>query len=161
MITERENWLRAVEFRGPEWIPVEVGFSRPTWRHHRERLEEVLLRHPLLFPGYEAGSTDFDALPEGPYRQGEITRDHWGCVWKNVQEGFEGMCIGHPLEDWAALDAYTPPDPLTTSEWGVRNWDEIARWAHETKARGEVACVWAERLFDRLYNLRGFENLHD
>ncbi len=27
MMSHRENWLRAIEFRGPEWIPCSAGFA--------------------------------------------------------------------------------------------------------------------------------------
>jgi len=159
IITERENWLRTVEFRDPEWIPCDVGFSQQTWREHREALEEIVLRHPLLFPDYQPGSTDFDAIEGIPYHLGDNHLDTWGCVWRNINEGLEGQCVGHPLEDWAALATYQPPDPLTQHDWGDEDWDAIARQVTEQKARGQLATGFGGRLFDRLYFLRGFENL--
>ena len=159
MMTARENWLRAVEFRHPQWIPTSVSFSPITWRTYRRQLEEIVLRHPLLFPDYREGSTDFDA-PFGPaYRQDEHYRDNWGCVWHNIQDGLEGQVVEHPLEDWDALDVYQPPDPLTTAERGPRNWVQTAKGIAEQRQRAEPTFGSAERLFDRLYFLRGFENL--
>jgi uroporphyrinogen decarboxylase len=159
VISERENWLRTVEYRYPAWIPVQIGFSPPTWRVHRERLEEIVLRHPALFPGYRAGSTDFDAVPDGAYRQGERCQDNWGCVWENIQHGLEGQCVGHPLAEWAALGDYTPPDPLLQNDWGHEDWEGIAARIADEKGRGLLTSAFGGRLFDRLYFLRGFENL--
>lgn len=159
MITERENWLRVVEFRRPEWIPVSVGFAPVMWRTLRERLEEVVLRHPVLFPGFQPGSVDFDA-PYGPvYREGEYYRDNWGCVWYNAIGGLEGQVVGHPLADWSALDTYQPPDFRTHSERGERNWEQIEAYIHQVRQRGGLVGGDGERLFDRLYFLRGFDNL--
>ena len=94
-MTDRENWLRAVRFEGPEWIPCGVGFAPLTWHTHREKLEEVVLRHPLLFKGFKPGSVKYDEY--GPvYREGEYFRDNWGCLWYNSIGGLEGQVVGHP-----------------------------------------------------------------
>ena len=158
-MTTRENWLRVVEFRSPEWIPVAVGITSLTWQTHRERVEEIVLRHPVLFPDHQEGSVDYDA-PFGPvYREGEYYRDNWGCLWYNAQGGMEGQVVESPLADWGALDSYQPPDLLTQTERGTRDWDAMAQSVAEQKAQGQLTQGSGERLFDRLYFLRGFENL--
>jgi len=43
-------------------------------------LEDLVLRYPLIFPGFKRGSLNFDSF--GPaYREGERYTDNWGCVW--------------------------------------------------------------------------------
>jgi uroporphyrinogen decarboxylase len=158
MLTDRENWLRAVEFRNPEWIPCSVGLSLLTWHTYREKLEAIVLRHPLLFKGYEKGRVDYDRFPP-VYRQGEYFRDNWGCVWYNAIGGLEGMVVEHPLADWNALRTYRPPDPRTQSERGSRDWNAIKADLTKRKKKGFLTVGDGERLFDRLYFLRGFENL--
>jgi len=158
MISDRENWLRALEFRGPEWIPCGIGISPLTWHVHREKLEDVCLRHPLIFKNFKRGSVDFDNFPP-VYRKGEYFRDNWGCVWYNAVGGIEGMVVEHPLADWSALDTYRPPDPNRQSERGERDWDAIRKDVAERKKQGQLVVGDGERLFDRLYFLRGFENL--
>jgi len=158
-MTHRENWLRAIEFRSPEWIPASVGFAPITWKTYREELEKILLDHPKLFPGFQAGHSNFyDEMPV-VYREGEYFRDNWGCLWHNVQEGLEGMVVEHPLADWSALDTFSPPDLLTKDERGDRNWDETRRQIEEGRKNGHLTGGNGERLFDRMYFLRGFENL--
>ncbi len=154
----RENWLRAVEFRHPEWIPCRVVFSPLTWKVLRENLEDLLLDHPRLFPDFERGRIEFDRMPV-VYRQGEYYTDNWGCTWYNIQEGFEGQVVGHPLENWDALETYQTPDPYTHDERGDRDWEKIEKDIQVQKYRGDLTWGNAERLFDRLYFLRGYTNL--
>lgn len=157
-MTHRENWLRTVEFRCPEWIPCTVSLAPLAWKTHREALEDVVLAHPRLFPGYRRGSVNFDEF--GPvYREGERFTDNWGCVWDNAVGGLEGQVIEHPLADWSALASWSPPDPATQSERGVRDWHAIRSHVAAARARGDLVWGDGERLFDRLYFLRGFENL--
>lgn len=158
MLTERENWLRTVEFRGPEWIPCGVSLAPVLWRKHRESLEGIVLSHPRVFPDFTRGSMDFDRyLPV--YEKGRRFRDNWGCVWYNAVGGIEGQVVQSPLEDWAALESYRPPDPRTTTERGVRDWQEVRRTNGERDRLGKLRWGEGGRLFDRLYFLRGFENL--
>jgi hypothetical protein len=155
---ERENWLRAVEYRSPEWIPCRVSLSPSAWKVYREDLERIVLAHPRIFPRYQPGSVDFDAMPLA-YRQGEQYRDNWGCLWKNIQEGLEGQVVEHPLSDWSALATYRPPDPMRYSERGTRDWAQTEREIADQRAQGLLTWGQGERLFDRLYFLRGFTNL--
>ena len=158
MISARENYLRALEFRSPEWIPCSMSCGPATWRRHREELEDLHLRHPLLFPDFEKGKMDFDAFAV-VYREGEYYRDNWGCLWYNIQGGLEGQVVEHPLADWSALDTYRPPDLSTRTERGTRDWDQTRREVEAQRQQGRLTAGSGERLFDRLYLLRGFEAL--
>ncbi len=157
-ISYRENYLRTIEFRNPEWIPAVVSMREAVWAKYREDLEDLLLRHPLIFGDYEKGSRDFDQF-SAVYREGEYYTDNWGCVWYNAQDGLEGQVVGHPLAEWDALDTYEPPDPMLKSERGGRDWEQVEKNIAAQKQRGELTVGDGERLFDRLYFLRGFENL--
>ncbi|MEI6499917.1 MAG: uroporphyrinogen decarboxylase family protein [Armatimonadota bacterium] len=159
MMTNRENWLRAIEFRTPEWIPAYVGFAPIVWKIYRNDLERVMLDHPRLFSGFEAGHSDFYDQMSPYHTQGVITTDNWGCVWHNEQEGLEGLVVQSPLADWAALETYQPPDVETLDERGPRDWGEVERDFARAREAGGLLTGNGERLFDRLYFLRGFENL--
>jgi uroporphyrinogen decarboxylase len=108
-ISKEENCFRAVEYREPEWIPIGVSLMPATWSKYREALEEIVVRHPQIFGAYEKGSQDFDDFG-GLYEEGTYT-DEWGCRWENIAGGLDSLCVGHPLEDWSALEDYTPPKP--------------------------------------------------
>ena len=158
-MTHRENWLRAIEFRSPEWIPCSVGFAPIIWKRLREDLDRLIADHPLIFPGHQVGHACFyDEMPV-VYREGELFRDNWGCVWENIQEGLEGQVVEHPLADWSALEGFAPPDILTQDERGERDWDATRQHIENARAAGHLTGGNGERLFDRLYFLRGFEDL--
>jgi hypothetical protein len=158
-MTDRENYLKAVTFKGPERIPCEMGFGPMNLRRHRADLDRLMRDHPRIFPAYDPATFDFfDEMPP-VYRQGERYRDNWDCVWYNIQEGFEGQVVGHPLADWNALETWRPPDPSTLSERGTRDWSATRRDVEALKEKGKLTFGWGERLFDRLYFLRGFDAL--
>ena len=160
-MTYRENYLRALEFKNPEWIPCSVGFLPITWKTYREDLEKVVLAHPKIFPEYKTEERDFfDQMPP-VYRKDEYFRDNWGCLWYNNQEGLEGQVVEHPLADWNNLATYQPPDPLVQEERGdgIKDWEKIKKDVLKKKKEGFLMGGGGERLFDRLYFLRGFENL--
>lgn len=158
-MNKRENYLRTLEFRNPEWIPVSVPLAWPMWHKYREDLEKIVLSHPEVFGEYKKGSIDFDEDPGPCYREGEYFRDNWGCLWYNTQQGLEGQVVESPLDDWKAFDTYEPPDPRQKSERGERDWEKIKKDIEEQKKKGLLTVGDGERLFDRLYFLRGFENL--
>jgi len=169
----RENWLRAIEYRHPQWIPCSVSLAPIAWKRHGEELAKVVLAHPRVSPGYSPGMLkDFSRMPVG-YRKGEIMTDKWGCARLCLEDGIAGQAISHPLADWSALDTYLPPDPvrgtldeITQGHWAFLHgrgtplsWPEAEAEFRARGERGELVLGDGEKLLDRLYFLRGFENL--
>ncbi|NIR51481.1 hypothetical protein GWO43_23160 [candidate division KSB1 bacterium] len=130
-MTREENYFKAIRFDYPEWIPISVRIMPATWAKYREALEEIVLQHPVIFGDYEKGNIDFDGF-EGTYREGEHT-DAWGCVWKNVSPGLEGVVVKCPLTRREDVHTFQPPNEHTGLPHGF--------------------------MFMRLYYLRGFEEL--
>ncbi|MEA3401892.1 MAG: uroporphyrinogen decarboxylase family protein [Armatimonadota bacterium] len=157
-----ENELRVIQFQHPRWIPARIGLLSGTWQKHREELEEIVLRHPLIFPGYQRGSRDFDDLGHVSYACEEC-EDAWGCRWENLAPGMVGQVVMHPLEDWSALKSYEPPNLLEIDSWGnPRDWDAVARGLDAAEEAGGLrrgGGLYHGFMFMRLYYLRGFENL--
>ncbi|MBD3292746.1 MAG: hypothetical protein GF393_07450, partial [Armatimonadia bacterium] len=89
-----ENLLRVIQFQNPKWIPCRIGILGSTWKKYREDLEEIVLRHPQVFPGYERGSKDFDELVGAPNRALGTLVDAWDCRWENIEEGMAGQVLG-------------------------------------------------------------------
>ena len=131
-MTHDENYWRSVNFEHPEWIIARISLMPATWRRYRRDLEAIVLRHPSVFPGFKAGSMDYDAISQVSYREGEYV-DPWGCVWENVAPGLEAFPSVHVLPERAMVHDLKPPPPGAGLPHGF--------------------------MFMRLYYLRGFEEL--
>lgn len=150
-LSTRENYIRNAWMQGHEWIPQNVVLSRAYWHEAREDLEEIVLRHPVLFPDYRKGQADFDKGMGADHEYRKV--DPWGCEWIYPIPGLDGQVVGHPLADWEAFDTWRPPEP-TVDE------GRIAALA-DNRQQGKLASVGVEHgfLFMRLFYLRGFDNL--
>lgn len=95
MTDPADDRFKAMRFEHPEYIPVGVGLLPATWIKYREALEDIVLRHPIIFGERAKGSTDFDAVG-GTYAEGRHV-DEWGCVWSNIAHGCESFVTGHPV----------------------------------------------------------------
>lgn len=161
-LTYRENYLRNVRMTGPEYMPCQVSISNASWDQWRGELEEVCLRHPLLFPGFEKGRRDFDHFDFGPaHRAGERYTDNWGCVWYSDINGLEGVVVENPLADWSKLADYRAPDAEVLLDRGPVDWEAVARNTAAAKTAGNLTAGGLAHgfLLMRMYYLRGFENL--
>ena len=160
-LSHRENYIRNARFQGPEWIPANVSISGASRVQLREDLEDVMARHPWMYPGFEKGKIDYDNFQFGnAYRAGEKFVDNWGCTWESSIDGIEGVVMGHPLSDWSALGTWQPPDPLKVGDRGPVDWDRIRADVAKAKAAGALTAGGVPHgfLFMRLTYLRGFEN---
>jgi uroporphyrinogen decarboxylase len=153
------NFLKTLYFDNPEWTLCRVGLMPATWMKYREALEELVLAHPRIFPGYVRGERDYDALPS-PLYAGGLHTDCWGIVWQNIEPGLDSIPVVHPLADWSALEGYVPPNPLTDAQFGPRDWEAVAQEFQAARTGGDLAVGSLPHgfLYMLLYYLRGFEN---
>ena len=105
MIKDR---LKALTFEHPEYIPVGVSILPAAWMKHREALDEIVVRHPILFGDHKEGDRDYDAVG-GTYMEGEHV-DVWGCVWSNIKTGRESIVTGHPVPTREAVHSLNIPE---------------------------------------------------
>jgi uroporphyrinogen decarboxylase len=157
-MTPRENWLRCIEFRGPEWIPVQVAISGGTWQRYGRALADVVAPHPRLVT---APADLPDVRPEvyDAARAEEVVYDIFGCGWINLHPGLEGLVVSNPLADWSAWPSYTFPDPLSAEAGFPQDWDAVVANVRAQKEAGQLTWGGADRFFERLHFLRGYENL--
>jgi hypothetical protein len=126
-----DDRMRAMRFERPEYIPVSVSLLPAAWMRHREALEEIVLRHPIIFGERQRGSFDYDAV-SGTYARGEHI-DEWGCVWTNIAPGCEAFVTGHPVPRREMVWDLQPPAPGAGLPHGfmflrlsyLRGYDEI------------------------------------
>jgi len=155
------NFLKTIYFDYPEWTECTVGLMPATWMKYREDLEELVLAHPRIFPGYTQGSKDFDRTDNPLYQPGRHV-DCWGTVWENIEAGLDSISVGYPLKNWSAFDNYLPPDPLKDDLFGTReDWERVKRKLDEARHHGNLATGGGLPhgfMYMRLYYLREFEN---
>lgn len=159
-MTDKENYLRAVRFDYPDHIPMCFAINTSCWEQYpQEALFELMERHPLLFPGFQAPKLPF--VPEyAPIaRKGEPYTDDFGCVWNTSMNGMTGTVTGHPLADWAAFDRYAPPDPDVCTGVGPVDWTAVKREIDAHPEQLHVCGLRHGHTFLHLCDLRGYENL--
>jgi len=72
-----QNYLRTVEFKYPEWIPCEIRLLPAVWHKYREKLEELVLRHPLVFRDCWRGRV----FPGQLAAFGIMSKGEWWVKW--------------------------------------------------------------------------------
>lgn len=159
----RDNRLRAYRFQNPESIPIAAGIPPLVWDYYDpEAIEDLLLGHPILFPGYERGSIYPDHIHIPPdMHHNESYTDAWGCVWKTCYTGMAGTVVHHPLADWRTFEGFSPPDPELSDGKYPLEWLLIENNAREARKSGQFLTFWLPHghTLLRLMDLRGFENL--
>lgn len=156
MMSSRDVVCATIECRGPNRLLYCIDVDRPLFeeRFTAEQMA-VIGRHVARQPsdfigiGFHREPTYLDAFDE---HGGRHFVDEWGNEWTGTMP----RVVGHPLEaGWEKLDTYTPPGPPGAAlVEGARRVAEKARAEHKY-VRGSVSCT----LFERLWFLRGFENM--
>lgn len=157
-----ENFLRAAEFRYPEWIPCVVSIMPATWIKYKEEVEKIVLEHPKLFPHYKKG--DFKKMKLSQAYQKGRWKDSWGITWQNIEEGLDSAPVEKeaPLKNWENLKNYQVPDPLFFDWFGEEiDWEERKKQLEQAQKKGSLASGGLPHgfMYMWLYYLRGFTNL--
>jgi len=173
-LSNKENYLRCVEFKRPEYIPSRINITWPVWLMYREKLKEVLQRYKFVsWSSVPHSSWENIIKPEETKRTGKhfipranrILTDPFGCVWSFNIEGYQGQVVKNPLESWDNLKNYSFPDPENglPSEGSDKftPWSKISEDVEKMRSRGDLVRVSLMHgfFFQRLYYLRGFINL--
>ena len=144
----RERVFRALERTGPDRLPIFQQLLPGAKLKYGKGLEDLLRRYPSDFSdaGYY-GDTEY-----GP-AAGVGHPDAWGAVWTRVSDDYKGLVTVHPLADWSALDRYAFPDPTQ-----VGDFSRVIETVRTNPGR-KYLLVDGDTLFQRMFYLRGFENL--
>ena len=148
-----ENYTRAIEFKGPAYLPCTVEANldwlaeKDTAKH--ERIRELAAQFPDdLLSGLNSARTSEHTIQDSVERW----RDEWGTGW--VDDGHGAKTESYPLlQGYGALAGYTFPEPHLEGRFAQAD-DRLA-------GRGDryvQALVWFT-FFERLWMLRGFENM--
>jgi len=128
---EPDDFTKAMLWQHPEFIPVRTSLLPSTWIKYREKLDEIVARHPVTF-AHQPEQRDYDQVIPPTYTEGEHV-DAWGCVWSNIKRGREAIVTGHPLPSREDVHSFRAPEEDTGLPHGL--------------------------MYLRLADLRGFEEL--
>jgi hypothetical protein len=140
----REIVRRAIRFENPPRLPLFIG---DFWG------EKMLAKYPHLvndvFDCWECDRQKAGWFFDAPAREGYIM-DDWGCGWSKTEVENMGQVVFHPLQDWAKLDSYAPPNP--TDPFYFERIDDILARAGDRY----VVLTTHFNLIERLHMLHGF-----
>jgi len=149
-VNSRERVIRAIEFKGPDRVPLFHGVLPAALLVHGQALVDLLNE----FKDDSGGSWKVPEIEEldGTYREGTFT-DPWGVVWQNDRDGMLGIPVGHPLADWSGYETYKlPANPGD-------DWYSATQKGIEDSGHDHYVVLGAINLFERMQWLRGYENL--
>jgi uroporphyrinogen decarboxylase len=154
MMTGRENYTRAIEFRDPAYLPCTVNVNL-AWLQERDehkigRIRELVGCLPQdLLRGLDVARNSIE-----PETRDGVARwvDEWGTGW--ADDGHGAKTDSYPLiGGYEGLGTYGFPDPYLPGRFA-----QADRRLAERGDRYACATVWFT-LFERLWMLRGFGNL--
>jgi len=126
----REIVARAIEFRRPPRLPF--------WQ---DIVDDA--------PSDVCDCWEMDRGAKG-WNFDNAVEDDWGCGWAVTETRNMGQVVHHPLADWAALNAYRPPNPR--DPFYFERIDETLAEADDRYVA--IACHF--NLIERLHMLHGF-----
>ncbi len=149
-MTGKENTIRAVEFNGPAHLPstlwVDLDWLVEKDPAKQERIRELQAQCPDDILQLGAGGKPRQTWKTDGHRK---WLDAWGTGWED--DGHGAKTVSYPLED--GYQDIVLPDPRDPSGYAQADERLGQRGDHYVIGR-----VWFT-LFERLWMLRGFENM--
>lgn len=159
-MTSKENYLRAVRFERPDYIPMNVWVQDACYFHYpQEELFDLMESHKFLFPDFVRPKTPYVPKLRNCDRKDHPYTDDFGCVWETAMDGITGTVTKHPLESWDNFPSYRLPDPDKCMGIGSVDWDKLAAEAKSTPDELHIGGLRHGHTFLQLCDIRGYENL--
>ena len=159
-MNKKENYLRAVRFERPDYIPMTFGINDACYQAYpQEALFELMEQHPLLFPDFQNPAHPFTPEFSSVARKDAPNPDDFGCVWETTVDGITGTVTGHPLADWNNFATYQAPNPDVCMGIGPVDWKKIQDEIQNTPDELHMGGLRHGHTFLQLCDIRGYENL--
>ncbi len=158
-MTEKENYLRAVEFLQPEYIPTTFAINPSCYDHYdRDSLFELMEKHRLLFPDFNRSKQLVQSYSnccqkDKPYL------DDFSCLWETTMDGIVGTVVKHPLADWDDFKNYRAPNPEICMGIGAIDWIQEEQRIKSNPEQLHTGYLRHGHTFLQLCDIRGYENL--
>lgn len=153
-MTGADNFRRAIEFQGPAYLPCTIGVDLD-WMHEQngakqQRICELASQFPNDMLGWVSAARN--AIEPSCQDGVKHWVDEWQTGW--ADDGHGAKTQTYPLsEGYHVLASYAFPDPHLPGRFEPA--DERLK---QRGARYVQSVVWFT-LFERLWMLRGFENM--
>lgn len=148
-MTSKERVKRAVHFERPDRIPILHSFTTGVLPELGQGLIEIFTRYPsdisLQYPENYRLET-----PEDQRRMKKCAwTDEWGCRWDYPGLGVAGIVNAGPFfKTWDRLNSFPLPE-----------FEQSPEKPHDWRSRYVLQRIPEGRLFQRMFYLRGYENL--
>lgn len=161
-MTDRENYIKAVRFDTPDYIPMRFSINDSCWNHYpQEFLLAQIEKHPFLFSNYSKPQLPYVphyknvALKEIPFT------DDFGCVWETTEDGITGTVINHPIKNWRDFASYHAPNPSEVMGIGAIDWKTEEENIKNQKAAGKLVRRGLRHghTFLQMCDIRGYQEL--
>lgn len=156
------NFLKAVHFEYPDYIPMSFCINDACWHHYpQEQLFDLMEAHPFLFPDFKRPQLPYQPEYAMVARKDQPFTDDFGCVWETSDNGITGTVTQHPLSDWSAFDSYQMPNPAHCMGIGPLDWEAEKNSIQQAKAANRFVKRGLRHghTFLQLCDIRGYENL--
>ncbi|MCK4401103.1 hypothetical protein KAW08_02215 [bacterium] len=163
-MNSRERIIKAIEFKKPDRIPIFRGDYglRPLFWKYGDNFLNLLKKYPADLKWF-GGNYSLETIPKAnkDIAFHAKSTDVWGVTWERADPRIVGIPTVHPLSNWSKFKTYKLPDlPPDSGE----KFEKEREKASEIKAQGGFVLVplWTHsgsRLFEKLQELRGYENL--
>ncbi len=134
----REVFLKAAQFRYPQFIPCRIIMTWPILNTYREKAIELMKKYPLAFIKHDPNRIVFDDKP-GVIFEERFTRDVYGTVWRFKIKGLGGEPYQYPLDNLDKVREWSLPEPEAGYPIGYADPKPMITW---------------EELFERFDRLR-------
>ncbi len=151
-VTSRERMTRALRFEHPDRAPRHLWTLPGVPMFRADELAALRARFPEDIAGPDARYGRAERARGIPNQVGVYT-DEWGCTWEVLEPGVIGEVKGAPLDDWAALAYYQPPNEI------LDNADFSRVNASCAQSDKFILAGTTVRPFERMQFIRGTEKL--
>ena len=101
-----DDRIRAILYQHPARVPVGVSLLPATWLKYGAALNDIRADYPDIFGEVRDRSELAYSIPSS-YHAGTFT-DGWGCVWSNLNEGYESIVTGRAVRYLSVNEATRP-----------------------------------------------------
>ncbi len=158
-MTYKENYLRAIEFKTPDYIPMCFHINDSCYDHYdNDFLFELMEKHSLLFPDFKRVK-DFKPNYANCAKKDEPYLDDFSCLWKTSVDGITGTVVEHPIDDWSKFSTYKAPNPEKCMGIGKIDWNVVEKSIKDTPDILHKGGLRHGHTFLQLCDIRGYENL--